>query len=274
MSSLPVVISVPHGGEVVAPELIDRTLLTKEDIFSDGDPLTRQLYNFRSEVAFLCETPIARATIDLNRPPTSVPPENLDGVVKSHTTFGKRIYCNNRIPRRDTLNLLLSKYYTPFHQRLERCSRRSDIFCGLDCHTMLDQAPVISDEYGQKRPFICLSNNGDIMGEKVEGRRLTCSPELINSLAKYLQQEFPGKANNILLNEPFRGGHIVREHSKNLPWIQIELNRSAYLNQQWFDEKNLTVCQSRVKFIRDKLLSAIRGFVNYNFLNESLKDVV
>lgn len=274
MASLPVIISVPHGGDVVAPELIDSTLLTQEDIFSDGDPLTRQLYDFRSEVAFLCETPIARATIDLNRPPTSVPPENLDGVVKSHTTFGKRIYYKNRVPKRDTLKLLLNKYYVPFHQRLWRCSRRSDVFCGLDCHTMLDRAPVISDEYGQKRPFICLSNNGDVMGEKVKGRRLTCPPELINSLALFLKKEFPAEADNILLNEPFRGGHIVKEHSKTLPWIQIELNRNAYLDQRWFDEKNLTVCQSRVQFLRDKLFSAITAFVNYNFLNKSMKNVV
>ncbi len=49
-SRLPIIVSVPHGGKIIAPEIHDRTLLTREDIFSDGDPLTREICNFKKNV--------------------------------------------------------------------------------------------------------------------------------------------------------------------------------------------------------------------------------
>lgn len=270
-SNLPIIISVPHGGEVIAPEMTDRTLLSREDIFSDGDPLTRKIYNFRKEVAFYVESTIARATVDLNRPPDDLPPLNQDGVVKSHTVMGKRIYRNNRIPAKDTLRMLLKKYYTPYHERLRKKSRKSNLFCGIDCHTMLDRAPVISDQPGRQRPFICLSNRGDHQGNRVIGRRLTCPPEMIRSLALFLKEQFPEEGDNITLNDPFFGGYITRRHSHYLPWIQIELNRRAYLDEKWFDQQNLQVCNKRIDHLRHRFLAAIHNFVQYNHLPQSLE---
>jgi formiminoglutamase len=265
---LPIIVSVPHGGEVIAPELSDVTLLSKNDIFSDGDPLTREIYDFKQEVAFYFESKIARATVDLNRAPNDLPPKNRDGVVKSHTVTGRGIYRKNRYPTKSKLQVLLNKYYKPYHKELARKSRKTNLFCGLDCHTMLDAAPSISTKPGQKRPFICLSNQGDSKGDKVKGRRLTCPPEMIRSMAHYLKQQFPEEAEQITLNDPFLGGHIIRHHSQSLPWIQIELNRNSYLLPQWYDPENLEVCHKRITYLRSRLLAAIRNFVvgNYHVL--------
>ncbi|MEE4166613.1 MAG: N-formylglutamate amidohydrolase, partial [Desulfocapsaceae bacterium] len=156
-AKLPIIVSVPHGGDIIAPEMSDVTLLSLRDIFSDGDPLTRKIYDFRSEAAFYFESTIARATVDLNRSPNDLPPINRDGVIKSHTVTGKGIYRKNRIPATDARHLLLKKYYAPYHEGLKKKSRKSNLFCGIDCHTMLDRAPVISSSPGKKRPFICLS---------------------------------------------------------------------------------------------------------------------
>jgi N-formylglutamate deformylase len=270
-SNLPVIISVPHGGEIIAPEMTDRTLLSREDIFSDGDPLTRKIYNFRKEVSFYFESTIARATVDLNRPPNDLPPLNRDGVVKSHTVTGKGIYRKNRIPGKDSLRLLLKKYYTPYHERLWKNSRKANLFCGIDCHTMLDRAPVISNQPGRQRPFICLSNRGDQQGNRVMGRRLTCPPEMIRSLGLFMREQFPDEADNITLNDPFLGGYIIQRHSHNLPWIQIELNRRAYLAEEWYDQRTLQVCRKRIVQLRCKFLAAIRNFVQYNHLPQSLR---
>lgn len=261
---LPIIVSVPHGGEIIAPEMSDQTLLSLRDIFSDGDPLTREIYDFRNEVAFYFESAIARATVDLNRSPVDLPPANQDGVIKSHTVTGKGIYSKNRIPSRATLRLLLEKYYTPYHDGLKKKSQKPYLFCGIDCHTMLDRAPAISPSPGRKRPFICLSNRGNLQGNRVRGRQLTCPPEMIRSLAGYLKEQFPDEANDITLNDPFLGGYIVRRHSRNLPWIQIELNRRAYLSPQWYDPGNLEVCNRRIAHLRRRLLTAIRYFVHYN----------
>lgn len=258
---LPLIISVPHGGNIIAPETRDRTLLSREDIFSDGDPLTRELYDFRDLVACYYETTIARATIDLNRPPDAIPPGEIDGVVKSHTVTGKHVYRNNHLPGGKALRRLLQRYYQPYHDQLGRKSRRDDLLCGLDCHTMLDRAPAISDRPGQQRPFICLSNQGDHRGNQVPGRRLTCPPEMIRSLAASLARQFPEEASAIQLNDPFLGGYIIKRHSRHLPWIQIELNRRSYLSEKWFDPEALQVCRRRLAELRRRLFKAIQDFV-------------
>ena len=266
---LPLIISVPHGGGIIAPELSDKTLLSRRDIFSDGDPLTREIYDFKDEVAYYFETNIARAAIDLNRSPHDLPPVNKDGVIKSHTVTGKGVYRKDKLPCKDALRLLLKKYYNPYHENLRKKSRQSYLFCGIDCHTMLDRAPVISAQPGKERPFICLSNRGDTKGEKVSGRRLTCPPEMLRSLADSLREAFPEEADNITLNDPFLGGYIVRSHSKDLPWIQIELNRRSYLSPEWYNPENLEVCHKRIGHLRSRLFKALKHFV---LENHSLQD--
>lgn len=263
IAKLPIIVSVPHGGEIIAPELSDHTLLSRNDIFSDGDPLTREIYDFRHEVAYYFETSIARATVDLNRSPDDLPPMNPDGVVKSHTAQGKAIYQKNRIPNKDTLRLLLKKYYRPYHEGLERLGKAPFLIAGIDCHTMLEKAPITTHLYGKRRPFICLSNRGDHDGNKVKGRRLTCPSEMIRSLRSFLREEFPEQADDITLNDPFLGGYIVRHHSRNLPWIQIELNRKSYLSPQWYDPEHLEVCHNRIAHLRKKLFNGIRNFVQF-----------
>ena len=264
VAKLPIIVSVPHGGTIIAPEMSDHTLLSRRDIFSDGDPLTRDIYNFKAEVAFYFESAIARATVDLNRSPDDLPPANRDGVIKSHTVTGKGIYRKKRTPSKATLGLLLKKYHKPYHDGLEHMSRKPNLFCGIDCHTMLNRAPNISSRPGRQRPFICLSNRGDHRGNRVSGRRLTCPPEMLRSLARFLKEQFPEEANDITLNDPFLGGYIVRRHSKALPWIQIELNRRSYLSPEWYDPENLEVCHRRIAHLRGTLLTAISNFVHHN----------
>lgn len=263
-SRLPIIVSVPHGGEIIAPEISDQTLLSRSDIFSDGDPLTREIYNFKNEVAYYFESTIARATIDLNRSPDDLPPLNRDGVVKSHTLTGKVIYRKNHFPSKDTLRVLFKKYYKPYHEGIESKSKNPFLFCGIDCHTMLETAPNTRYFPQRRRPFICLSNRGDKLGNKVIGRRLTCPPEMIRSLSWFIKEQFPEEEKDIRLNDPFLGGHIVRHHSKKLPWIQIELNRKSYLSQDLYNPENLEVCYERIAKLRGKLLDAIRGFVRYH----------
>ncbi len=264
LNTLPIIVSVPHGGDIIAPEIIDQTLVSREDVFTDGDPLTRDIYDFRNEAAFYVETDIARACVDLNRAPQDLPPANHDGVVKTFTVTGKNIYAGDRVPRKKLLKHLLKKYHAPYHERLSKKSSKKYLFCGLDCHTMLDHAPFYNERCGKKRPFICLSNRGDRHGNQAKGRALTCPPEMIRSLACFLGEQFPEHRQDITLNDPFIGGYIVQRHSSRLPWIQIELNRSAYLDPRWFNARDLQVCPRRIRDLRIRFLAAIRSFVLFN----------
>jgi len=74
-TAYPFLISIPHGGDVVPPEVKERVSITDRDVFYDGDTLTREIYNLRNSVAAFIEMPIARAIVDVNRAPDDRPPK-------------------------------------------------------------------------------------------------------------------------------------------------------------------------------------------------------
>ncbi len=62
---------------------------------------------------------------------------------------------------------------------------------------------------------------------------------------------------------------MILSHSQNLPWIQIELNRRAYLSGEWFDQAQFQVCSKRIGELRYQLFTAIHDFVHFNFRTHS-----
>lgn len=259
-SQLPLLISVPHGGYTVPLDIQPMVSLDYQDIFPDSDPYTRSIYSLQKEVMYHYDADIARAIVDLNRREDDLPPLNPDGVIKSQTILGKKIYKNGPLPEANTRKQLLDRYYHPYHQKLKENLDDPNLLCGLDCHSMLEYPPGEEKVHQNPRPFICLSNNGDEYGEGTGDDTLTCPPHLINLLADCLRQEFPEEADNIVLNTPFKGGHISLAHSQELPWIQVELNRRAYLKKPWFAPSTLTVERNRLQELRRKFLQSFSTF--------------
>lgn len=235
---LPVVLSVPHGGTKVPPELKHRCRLGLAAILRDGDTWARHLFDFEEITAEGCvDTEVARAVVDMNRSPEDLPPANPDGVVKISTVLGEPVWQSLGGLTGDEVRLLLEKYHRPYHRQIARmCEKRAAIRLGLDCHTMLAQAPPEKGEEHLRRPLICLSNLGDDSGEP-DGLPVSAPPALLRALQHALERvfesdpRFAGAHPDVVLNRPFRGGFIVKNHSAagEVPWIQVEFNRSLYL---------------------------------------------
>ena len=74
-----------------------------------------------------------------------------------------------------------------------------------------------------------------------------------------LAAAFSCAAEAIRLNDPFRGGHITRAHGGgSLPWVQVEMNRSLYLAEPWFDRRTRTLDPARSEDLRTRFLAALR----------------
>lgn len=206
---LPLLISVPHAGLSVPDEVKEICVLTHEQIIADSDDGAADIYAFESIVTSFVTTEIARAVIDLNR---SEEDRGSDGVVKTNTCYGIPVY---REPLSvDLVENLLELYYRPYHRRLTELAK--DAKLGLDCHTMAAYGPQIAKDAGLERPRVCLSNADQ-----------TCPRAMIEALASCFERVF-NKAP--VLNSPFTGGHIVRSHALELPWIQFELSRAPFMS--------------------------------------------
>lgn len=255
-------ISIPHGGGKIPSEVIKYINITQKDIFYDGDTMALDLYDFTDKVAALAKMPVARAIIDVNRAPEDLPPDHPDGVVKTITLQGKSVYKKEKFPRDDIINILLNKYYFPYHIEIASLLKKHDIKLALDCHTMLEYAPATDNKPGQTRPIVCLSNGGDETGNpQKKGFLVTCPPEWMRALARSFRDVFTPEG-DVALNNPFTGGHISQHHHRTtgVPWIQIELNRRLYLTDCHFDTDRTRVKNERIIELRKMIFSAIERF--------------
>jgi formiminoglutamase len=245
---LPILLSIPHGGTRAPEELGGRVCITSNDLFDDSDAFTLDIYDLDGDVARVVKTDIARAFVDLNRASDDRPPHNPDGVVKTATCFNRPIYIQGREPDEVLTERLLERYHEPYHARLADAVSEPDIRLALDCHSMLSHAPPIGKDHGAARPPFCLGNR--------DGG--TAPDRLLRDFAEAIGQAFEISTSSIGLNDPFKGGYITQRHGgSSLPWIQMEMNRSWYLDTPWFDRDSLHVDPARLTELRSRFRNAL-----------------
>ena len=230
---LPFLVSVPHAGLTIPDEVQDICLLTPAEIYDDSDGGSTEIYSDLEEVLeIFMSSVVARAIVDLNRATNDF---RKDGVIKTHTCYDVPVY--SEFPSKKLIERLLSDYYHPYHQKLEKFTHSKNIKVGIDCHTMAAVGPPIGPDAGKKRPLVCLSN--------ADG---TCPDEWLDELANCFLKVFPHE--QVKINEPFKGGYIIRTYSSDLPWLQIELSRTEHIS-------NIQK--------RDGVIEALNSWYNANF---------
>ncbi len=205
---LPLLVSVPHAGLEVPDEAVDLCILTPAEIEKDGDEEAAAIYALRDKVALFETTRVARAIVDLNRARDDF---SKDGVIKTHTCFDEPVY--RHPPSPDLRESLLALHYDPYHERLTRHAE-SRVVLAVDCHTMCAVAPPVAPDPGKTRPPVCLGN--------AHG---TCPASWMDAMQSCFAAEFAGP---VTVNDPFQGGYITRRHSREMPWIQIEIARGPF----------------------------------------------
>lgn len=145
--SLPILVSVPHAGLRVPPEVAAACLLSPEQVAEDGDEHAADIYDFAAEVRHYVTTDVARAVVDLNRAEDDRRP---DGVVKTHTCFNVPVW--RQPPGEPIVEALLATYYRPYHGRLSALGGQGARLA-VDCHTMLAVGPPMQSMFRARRFF-------------------------------------------------------------------------------------------------------------------------
>lgn len=210
---LPLALSVPHAGWNVPPEAKPYCILAPEDIVADGDEGAGEIYDLAEHVAAFNTSDIARAIVDLNREESDRTP---DGVVKTETCWQVPVY--DPFPPEEVIGELLDKYYRPYHRILTEWAGRPELRLGVDCHTMAAHAPPIGPDPGMERPLVCLGDNDGT----------TAPAEWMEQLTDCFAAAFETE---VAVNDPFSGGYITQCHGQEMPWVQVELSRTAALSK-------------------------------------------
>ncbi len=229
MSTIPLLISVPHAGTRIPREVLELNRLSRGQIVSDGDAGAAAIYGrLKNHVRHFVTADVARAYVDLNREETDI---RKDGVVKTHTCWDEPVYSSPLCPER--VRTLIRKYHRPYHRKLEALSGRG-VMMGIDCHTMAETGPPVGPDSGMRRPHVCIGDTGGT----------SCPGPWTELLAKCLERSFEGE---VRVNSPFGGGWITRRHQRSLPWIQVEISRAPFAPEP---EKGLRMLKALRLFCR------------------------
>jgi N-formylglutamate amidohydrolase len=259
-------ITVVHAGELVPPEAgwlknADRAIL-----LTDIDRFVDQLYRPGAEAFKLPMEvmEIHRYALDLNRLPSDVDSFSVEGVPAStgkktafvsgfhwvKTTQGKPLMLRP-ISRADH-ELLVEKYYAPFHERVKRMEEKVVGETGLprfhiDAHSMPSVASRAHQDAGKERPDIVVS---DCSGK-------SCHPEYKDLVIRaYQEQGF-----EVSYNWPYLGGRMTEAYGKpeeGRHSVQIELKRSLYMDEMTREKHSgFERISSRIKFALNQIAAGI-----------------
>ena len=226
--ALPLLLSVPHAGTEVPPEAEPYCILDLAQIAADGDDGAAEIYALADHVETHMTTDVARAIVDLNRAPDDF---RADGVIKTHTCWQEPVY--SPFPPPEVVQALLQRYWQPYHRQLQEHGSSGRFLLGVDGHTMAAVGPPVGPDAGQPRPRACISNDDH-----------TCPAEWLPTLQESLARQLGGE---VTINTPFRGGYITRTHAAEMPWLQIELSRDAFMSNE---DKRRAVLQALVDLCR------------------------
>jgi formiminoglutamase len=255
MSKLPLLISIPHSGFLIPSELEERISISKRELFRNIDAYTTEIFDLGEHCEFVVKADIACTFVDPDRSSKDLPPNNPFGVLKVKSCAGHSIYKKNLEPKGDLVDLLLKKYYEPYHMQIMQALKNPRIYLALDCHSMAPIGPKNASDRGKKRPIICL---GDDYGK-------SCPSEKTLNLRDSLKKILNLNEKEISINQPYSGGYITRHYGKlRIPWIKILINRSLFLEAPWFNIFELSVKPQRLRTLKYLFYESLEHYFSQN----------
>lgn len=238
----PVLVSVPHAGTRVPPEVEPLLLADDAILRGDADLYVDRLYEGVVALgATLLRASISRFVIDLNRAPTDVDREAVPDHPSASASDARRgliwrISTGGRLLLKRTLTLAelqhrIDQYYEPYHavMRNELAGLREEFgfVILVDGHSMPSVGRADHADSGRRRADV-------VPG--VQGGQ-SCHASVLGAAVEH----FTERGFTVEVDKPYRGGYITRHYGHpqhNVHAIQIEVSRDLYMDEQSFEVRD------------------------------------
>lgn len=243
------VVSIPHSGEDLPEQF--QSFLHKDikHLMQDVDYRVHELVDIealQNAGIAVIKSNIIRVAIDLNR--------SRETTLLNWKKNSKGVQIVLDSPSEEKASELVASFYDPYYEMIKTMINELDRLYGKSYFVDLHSMPGVAEEYHLKinpnqdkyRPDFCIS---DQTGK-------TCSKDFI----EYIQKELSLGYNKVFLNNPYFGGHItqhVDKHFSKTENIQIEINRSIYMNE---DTKELD--QKKIEKLKPLLTQSLINLFN------------
>ena len=187
--------------------------------------------------------------------------------------------------RKKLLNYSYHPYYAELLKKIEKIAQKNSdpqkpiVF--VDVHDVGDRilGPRVQDDIERKQKFakVVISNAPD---EEIEEGIFGTAPQyFIEEFADILAKNLEIDRKEVKINTPYKGGNIIRHfgnpnknhalskalNGQNIFAIQLEFNRSLYLN-----EKNQRIYSQKMKSVREGLMQTLKEIATIKFGENAL----
>jgi N-formylglutamate deformylase len=251
--SVPLLVSMPHVGAEIAPELrarfVPRALQTE-----DADWHLDRLYDFLGSLGASVILPRhARYVIDLNRPPDDAPMyagANNTELCPTRFFSGEPLYLPGCEPDRGEVQARKAVYWQPYHDALQaelaRLRERHGYALLWDAHSIRCELPWLFDG---RLPDL---NLGTADGRSADA-----------SLARALMQVCAAQPQfTQVLDGRFKGGYITRHYGRPAECVhavQMEMGQHLYMQ----DPPSFAFDESRAARVRPLLRDCLQAMLDW-----------
>ena len=229
----PLLISIPHAGTFVPPDLALRMTETALRL-PDTDWHLQRLYDFVDALgASLIVATHSRYVIDLNRPRDDTnlyPGQDTTGLCPVDTFHRQPVYRAGQAPDAGEMQRRIDNYWLPYHvalqSELDRLRAHHQIVALWDAHSIRSVVPRL---FEGRLPDLNLGTAGG-----------TSCDERVAQMLLQIAQSHPRYKG--VLNGRFKGGYITRHYGRpaaGIHAIQLELAQLTYMQEEYpysFDE--------------------------------------
>lgn len=223
----PLVVSLPHVGTEIAPEIAAR-LLPEAMAVADTDWHLEALYAFaRDELGASLVVPrFSRYCVDLNRPPENTPMyagANNTELCPTRAFTGAALYPAGKEPDDAEVQRRIARFWRPYHDalagELQRLKAEHGYALLFDGHSIKSELPWLFDG---RLPDL---NLGTASGA-------SCDTTLRDALGAVLagQQRF-----SQVVDGRFKGGYITRQYGRpgaGVHAVQLEMAWRCYMREE------------------------------------------
>ncbi|MBX3622390.1 MAG: N-formylglutamate deformylase [Rhizobacter sp.] len=221
----PLLVSVPHAGRFIPPELRPRFVPRALDT-EDTDWFVDELYGFAREMGASLLVPRAsRYVVDLNRPPENTPlypGVNNTELVPTRFFTGEPLYREGQAPDAAEVARRVRTWWAPYHAALHGELVRLK---GLHGHALLFDAHSIKSQL----PWLFEGRLPDLNLGTASGT--SCDPGLRAELMQVLERQTHFSH---VTDGRFKGGYITRHHGRphdGVHAVQLEKCWCCYMDE-------------------------------------------
>lgn len=249
----PLLISVPHDGIHVPPDILGR--MTPEGaVLADTDWHVAELYGFARELgANMLVANYSRYVVDLNRPATDealYEGQVATGLCPQQTFAGEDIY--RSAPADDAeVAERVAKFWRPYHDRIAQTldTLREEFGYALlwDAHSIASEVPRLFDG---ELPALNIGTNG--------GR--SCGRAMESAVFAAAEQSDYSH----VLNGRFQGGFITRHYgdpASQVHAVQLEIAQRVYMDESTriFDVPKASRLRVTLRHMLESLIRTAQG---------------